>query len=223
MNKKTEKICIFEVNNVQKDYALCLQFIKICESKEYDIEKKKNSLWKLSNEMRVSVGNVQRGAKNYLEAPMKRNDGTDEAPIVSVVPQLVKDDLDGIVSKNTILNYHIRVHLVESEKNQKLELGEFINLQYLALLLHSIYEIKGNTGSLEDFFKKRMSVFIVPYTGNKYPFTKNGCMDSDSYLLVSQYLRMISNKYTGVIYGAKKAKYESDIVVKALDFKNCNL
>ncbi len=223
MNKKTEKICIFEVNNVQRDYALCLQFIKMCESADYDIEKKKNSLWKLCKEMRVAIGNAQKGAKNYLEAPVKRTDGTEEVPIVSVVPQLVKDDLDGIVSKNTILNYHIRVHLVESEKNQKLELGEFINLQYLALLLHSLYEIKKDTDSSEDFFKKRISVFIVPYTGNNYPFTRNGCMDSDSYLLVSQYLRMLSNNYKGVIYGAKKAKNERDIVVKALDFKNSNL
>lgn len=66
---------------------------------------------------------------------------------------------------------------------------------------------------------EQLSVFIVPTSGAYYPFNSTGRdLDQDTYKIVSQHLRLLSKRISGVIFGAIK---DGDrIVVRALDFKN---
>lgn len=100
------------------------------------------------------------------------------------------------------VHYHLRVHFPENEDC-------IINLQYLALLLISLERKK----FFESKIRKRLTVFLVPFSENYYPFNSN----NDLYKLASTYLRLMAKKYNGVIYGVTLNKDHS--VVSAIDFR----
>ena len=49
MQSRQNKICIFDIDNVQADYALCLQFIKTNENKEISADEK----WQPSSDLEI--------------------------------------------------------------------------------------------------------------------------------------------------------------------------
>ena len=123
-------------------------------------------------------------------------------------------DLEDFHRHHADIQYQIRIHMQQRHKEGKIDKSEFIHLQYLALLLRNLEDL--------SFFKrmvqKRLMIFVVPMTGANYPYVgKNGEMDSDTYHLMSQYLRLLSANYNGVIYGAIREGMET--VVTTLDYR----
>ena len=227
MQKKQNKIYIFDIDNIQRNYALCLQFIKINEKKEFNANKKQQLLRKLKDLLKITVGDINTGvAIRYLESPMSSSSenmqsDNPQKTVVMNAHKFDETDLHDMIYTEKNKNYHIRVHLDKSEKSGKIEPKEFINLQYLALLIKSLDAQAKDEKS--HYRKRRLSVFIVPFTGNTYPFQdarKN--IDCDSYLLVSQYLRLLTKEYTGMIYGVTLKKKDKTVLIKPLDYTNNN-
>ena len=100
-----------------------------------------------------------------------------------------------------MLHFHIRIH-PQIEKHSRTDY--LSNLQYLALFLQRMKQI----GQITIF--KRLSIFIVPLSGNYYPFSgDDGIIDFETCKVVSHYLRLLSKEYTGIIYGVQQKGNEA--------------
>lgn len=208
-------ICIFNLNNKQKDYAACLQFIKLIEEKKST--DCKSQLEKITKIIDVSIGSVKANfSPRYLEEPMNLSEkGRKEKSQVLNKHTFAKDDINYLLSSNRQVRYHLRIHFGEKsvKESDEWSSGEFINLQYLAMLLKRLdILLLSEYGN-----KRRLTVFMVPYTGELYPFSNSvGEVDFDTYINTSHYLRLLSKRYTGVIYGVKCEKNRT--LVSSLDF-----
>ncbi len=109
------------------------------------------------------------------------------------------------------LFYYIRIH-TRCDKSWE---RTCVNFQYLALLLHRVSKLRRfESKSRID----KLAVFLVPLKRNKYPFKdENGVVDEKVYKNASHYLRLLSKKYVGVIYGVSVNK--GKVEVSSLDFK----
>lgn len=196
----------FEINNIQEDYAKCLEFIKICEDIAINPEEKKKLLLSImENTFVVKINfNSSNAAYNYLEQPMiyKGKVLEPEAKLAVEINESNISELLYNIRRKMIVHYHVRVHFSESE-------DDIINLQYLSLLLISLDE----KGFFENIGRKRLTVFLVPFSESYFPFKKN----DDLYKLSSTYLRLMAKKYSGVIYGVNISK--NNLVVSAIDFR----
>lgn len=227
MQSRQNKICIFDIDNVQADYALCLQFIKTNENKEISADEKWQLLRRLKDLLNITAGDINAGvAIRYLESPLLSTSeniqsGIFQKTAVMNAHKFGEKDLHDVIYAGKNISYHIRVHLDKSKESGKIEPGEFINLQYLALLIKNLD--KQTKDDMQHYMKRRLSVFIVPFTGDTYPFRDNGQnIDCDSYLLVSQYLRLLTKEYTGMIYGVVLEKDDKTASIKPLDYANSN-
>ncbi len=223
--RKTNNICVFDIKNRQEDYAHVLEFIECCESaSNKNLKDTISNLIRIMDEVSVKGGVVDKGiAARYYESPIRKRTSESNDKYVSEngirkLRRLMKSSIDenGIhYFINHEMLYHIRIHL-EDECNAKL-----INLQYLALLLQRLENLfVGNAES-----KKRLSVFIVPGGGVSCPYLDvNGMNDTqinnNVYRRVSGYLRLLSNEYGGIIYGAKIKGNSTEIV--PIDYKVTN-
>ena len=104
-----------------------------------------------------------------------------------------------------------------SKGQDGIELGELLHLQYLALLIKDLHTHFAENKNISS----RLSVFIVPASAEKYPFrSETGWIDYGTYELVSQYLRLLSKEYTGIVYSvAPDRTLLLEPEVTALDFK----
>lgn len=218
MKNLKSKIIIFDIENCQEQYAICLEMIKILERKELF---QKEFFEKIKDKIRITIGEFERiGSLRYVEQPigLKVRDNAGNAQLVvqqSIINKHTADikELEYLEHGQSNLMYQIRIHM-HQWKNGEIDKSKFIHLQYLALLLKNLEELS----FFDKVLQTKVMIFVVPTTGDKYPYTDGyGKLDCDTYHLLSQYLRLLSAKFTGVIYGALQDGEET--VVSALDFR----
>ena len=219
MMGKKKNICVLDINNVQEEYSYALEFIKIFENSQMEEEyrSKLDSIRVITEKIAIRGGQVEEGISPiYYEKILERKDPKTQKIIERV--QLSKDvkDLKYSMFKynsmsyfaNGEMLYHIRIHT-------GLERDDFLELQYLALLLQELnFLFEGITET-----RKRLSIFMVPHTGDEYPFLDiDNNFDNETYYKASKYLHLLSSEYKGVIYGAFLEK-NNQVNIKALNFK----
>ena len=204
---KNSKIIIVNIRNAKEEYAKCYHIIKlITQERLSEIQKKELLHMGEDGYVQIAGLDLPSVAPRYLEFPMVM--GTEENFLLKGKHNLSEDDLN-IVGER--IRIHIRIKLI-SDYND-FDDSEMLNFLYLALLLKSIEKII----DLTDMNQRLLSVIILPLSGEKYPFYDNYRKpDYDTYKKISHYLRLLSYKYKGVIYGITKRK--SQIVMEALDF-----
>lgn len=209
-------VCVIELQNRQCDYAKCLEFIKVIECKEKYSGRQDRivHMAEASQGLLIQVGYAQaRFSPRYLETPMDISDrGKGANRRLQRKHLLSEEDIRSLLEKKDRIHYHLRIHF--NEKGNFENVGNIIHLQYLAMLLKYVepfvFEDEGT--------KRRLTVFMVPKTGSEYPFEdENGETDYDTYVFISQYLRLLSKRFTGVIYGWKENNGQA--VVTSLEFR----
>lgn len=217
MKKTKDKIIIFDIENCQEQYAICLEIIKRLEHKQLF---ETGLLQKIVNKIGITIGELERiGSLRYIEQPIeiKERDNAGNIRLTSrqsVTNKHVADikDISHLIQYRGNLMYQIRIHMQQREKDE-IDKSEFIHLQYLALLLKNLEEFS----FFDKHVQKKIMIFVVPTTGETYPYKdESGKIDCDTYHLLSQYLRLLSANFTGVIFGAME---EKDVTVTALDFR----
>lgn len=186
-----------DIKNEYNDYAKCM---KIMRDLLYESSTKINDF--LDINITINEYKESRINPNKLEEPI---DGKNMSSSISEVPY----ETWCVDPNKYILNahFHIRIHFDPDTTEINLE-----NLHYLSLLL--IY--------FDDLIiNNRLSVFLVPRSGDKYPFNQDKEIDTELYELSSIHLRaLIGSGKQGVIYGVPKgASEENSNIVKALNFK----
>lgn len=227
MQKKGDILYIFDLLNTHEEYALCLEFITILQGQSSIMGKEEQlkRICQLSEKICVTGIWAPDCAKNYYEEPLKSNVSTSTLPILEakkLKPQFIQMSI--LDRSPDSMQFHIRVNL---RKTQKIQVDNLSNLHYLALLLQRLDRIldieqedgdNREDGDKTNQLKQRVSVFIVPSSQNRYPFTdSDGNVDLETYQLASTYLRLLSKRYTGIIYGV--VQREESIAVRALDFR----
>lgn len=217
MSKKQGILYIFDLQNTQAQYAQCLEFISILQHCSTMMEDPIERIRQLSRSIDVSGIRVPDHAKNYYEEPLISNTGEIQ-PTTVRAKKLIADYIRAsILAEPGSMRFHLRIHLQNAGEENICSLA---NLHYLALLLQRLDQLLSveegqvdETGGLD----KRVSVFIVPQSADRYPFQdQDGNVDLDTYQTVSSYLRLLSRRYTGIIYGVVQRK--AAIIVRALDF-----
>lgn len=213
MAKKRGILYVFDIQNEQEQYAECLEFISILHDKNAQMSQQErlNRICALAEGLEISGGFAPDVARNYYEQPLKSN-GRPNTPIVFRTRKVEAKNVQASILSNdsSALHFHIRIHFQRTDCSQ---IDSLSNLQYLALFLQRLKQI-----GQADFFK-RLSIFIVPMSGNYYPFQQaDGSVDLESYKTVSHFLRLLSKEYTGIIYGVQQQNNEC--VVRALNFQN---
>ncbi|MDE7424686.1 MAG: hypothetical protein K2N51_13530 [Lachnospiraceae bacterium] len=240
-----DKLCILNLKNRQEEYAAALDFIKaVEEEKSGTVDERKKILLEMVKKISISLGNVQKDISvRYLEQPMKvTGRGKNHAESIQNMHNFGVKDTVILERKNQNIRYQIRIHFNRSMDFDTIEESELMYLQYLAMFLKRvsgffIYDEKpeltetlqrqiqtSNCNLAEQELKKHLTVFIVPTTGDIYPYeNQNGKIDYNTYISVSRYLRLLSKQYTGVIYGVDESSNQP--VVTSLDFRKnrkCN-
>lgn len=209
-------VCIIELQNQHSDYAKCMEFIKVIECKEKfkGNQDRTAHLIKASQGLSIQVGCAQaRFSPRYLEAPIDLSDrGKGASRQLQRKHLLNEKDKKKLLEGEDRIHYHLRIHF--SAKGNTENAGNIIHLQYLAMLLKYVepfvFEDEGT--------RRRLTVFMVPKSESEYPFKDdNGETDYDTYDFVSQYLRLLSKRFTGVIYGWKENNGQA--VVTSLEFR----
>ena len=209
MGKDNTRLLIFEINNEQEDYAICLEFLKLLYKRDGNFERKE-VLKVLLDKIDVRIAEIKNQgipARHIEEA----YSNVDESSFIKNEHAFSVNDLNNLKVDGSSLRFHMRVKLTYSQK-KGLVLEKIINLQYLALFLKSMEE---------QFFqriqKRPLTVFLVPYTGLKYPYKDEiGRIENDTYEISSQYLRLVSNNFKGAIFSA--VVEGNKVAIKALDF-----
>lgn len=211
-------IIIFDIVNRQEQYALCLEIIKTIERKKAF---QQEFLKRIQNKISIKIGEVEKiGSLRYLEQPMElmERDSAGSSQIITrsnVINKHTADirEISDLANYPGALMYQIRIHTKSQDRNE-IDQSKFIHLQYLALLLKNLEELL----CFNKPVQKKIMIFVVPTTGKTYPYRdENGKIDCDTYHLLSQYLRLLSANFTGVIYGALEEGKK--VTVTALDFK----
>lgn len=211
---KMTKICIMDLKNFQEEYAAALDFIKAIEDmKNGTIAERQQKLIKTAEIISVSVAVVKNNCSpRYFEEPISiPARGGIPTESIQNKHRFTERDVNILGREPEIVKFHIRVHLAEHESLDKPKEKEIINLQYLAMLLKRASQFWGvdkkeddikQRNTWDDELKRHLTVFIVPLTSSEYPFkNRNGRIDDFTYEYVSQHLRLLSKRYTGVIYG----------------------
>ncbi len=224
MNTKEFKLIVFDINNSQEDYAMCLEFIKIYEAKNKSIYEKINDLLEIVEKQKIVLREFEEKASyRWIEEPIqKRGQSYEEARYafeekIHNSIMLNKELLHVLLTDKRELHYHIRVHM--EFEGQKIKSGNLVHLQYLALLLKRL----SCMGFFEEKIKKELSVFLVPSSNDKYPFLDSkGVFDDKIYNVASQYLRLIAKKYSGVIYCVENKKNHVRVhAIETHDVRGC--
>lgn len=205
---------IMDLENCQEKYAAALDFIKAIEDgKNGTIAERQHKLLEAAELISVSVALVKSNCSpRYFEEPMSMP-ARGGVSVESIQNKHEFTERDTYIVRRTPekVKFHIRVHLAGHGHLDKPEEKDIIHLQYLAMLLKRASQFWGvdkketdieQKNTWEDELKKHLTVFIVPLTSSEYPFkNQNGQIDYSTYRYVSQHLRLLSKRYTGVIYG----------------------
>ena len=226
------RICIINLKNCQEEYAVALEFIKEIEDKKGNIAAdKKSILMQAARKILIDVGDVQKNiAPRYLEQPISVSGrGNISAEIIQNKHPFSEMDTVNLGKRDQNIIYHIRIHFDEDSNSAAIGGSELLELQYLAMFLKKSSQYLLGDQNINQFqndnkktdekrLKNRLTVFIVPVTGKKYPFrNQNGEIDYLTYIYASRYLRLLSKRYTGVIYGVNESAGQP--IVTSLDFR----
>lgn len=218
--EKKNNVVVMNINNVQKDYSNSLELIEYLERiKNWDdLRRYKSRISDLLPQLKVSCGVIGRGVSvKYFEMPLVTSEpqigrGWEKNAIENVIA-LAEGNFQAGRWKSLIEDkkkrYHIRIHVTEMNWEYSV-----INFQYLVLLLQRLNGLIRASSAT----KQRLSVFIVPLSGEKYPFCiDESSFDNSLYENISHYLRLISNDYKGVIFSAVRKGTKIDVT--SIDFK----
>lgn len=208
-------VCVIDIENEQHYYAKCLEFIRIVEAKGTWGKDNISLFDEAVKDMYIQIGYMHGDfAPRYLEEPMKKSDkGFQKNGSIQNRHFLTHDDKELLLNTENNIVYHIRIHLNTETAHDAY--GEIIHLQYMAMLLMYV-EPMLFIGSKS---RKRLTVFVVPKTGREFPFEDDSeTIDYVTYEFVSQYLRLLSKRYTGVIYGVTESKAGKPLVT-SLNFR----
>ena len=188
-------VVYINIQNQYEDYAKCAKFLTLILNAEENSE-----IPDLNITLKKYPYNTVSATK--LEDPLFED--PDEKPLedITSAPLSLKE----LRRFARIAHFHIRVHVGPHEGTEFLH-----NLHYLALL------------SLKFNFlaeQKRISVFLVPNTGEEYPFGGEK-VDTKLYQYASSYLRaLIDDEKKGIFFGVGTPRTEKNInITKALNFK----
>jgi len=216
-----------DLENRQEEYAAALEFIKSIENERNEtFEERQQRMIKIAKSINVLVGEVKNNCSpRYFEEPISVSGrGGVFTESIQNKHKFAERESDISKEKSEEIKIHIRVHLIE---HACLGMPEIVHLQYLAMLLKRVSQLffngkknanieQGN--KWENELKKHLTVFIVPLTSSEYPFSnQEGQIDYSTYVYVSEYLRLLSKRYTGVIYGVDVEMEHP--VVTSLDFR----
>lgn len=235
---KRQKIIIYvlDVKNCQEEYAAALEFVKAVEDKSLgSLRERKDILVEMADRISIHVGSLSSNSSpRYLEQPLDTPAG--EKPVVQGSRLFKEEDAEILKKTDSKIRYQLRIHFKQGSSPDILEESELLHLQYLAMFLKriSLYFIPEDVAKKGDPEKqdkwaaeeltKHLSVFLVPVTKEKYPFKNlDNKIDYSTYTYMSRYLRLLSKRYTGVIYGVDEIS--GNPVVTSLDFrknKKCN-
>ena len=192
-------VLFINIRNKKEDYVVCSKFIEDIISSERNLTYSKiwNYAKDLSFELKKPINKNLPFSK--LEEPLRGYD------IFSSVEPIDNELwIDNASDYFDNIHFHIRVDFYEYPEIQ--------NLQYLAMLITN-----------HEFLvsKKRLSVFLIPKTGNKYPYTFENSFDDTVFNDASIKLRaFIGEGNYGIIYGANHKKESlEDTIVKSLNYK----
>lgn len=210
MGRNNTKLIIFEINNEQEDYAICLEFLKSLYKFNKNFDRKE--VWEvLLDKINVRIAEIKNQgiAARHIEEAYSN---VANESFIKNEHAFSLYDLNNLKVDEASLRFHIRIRSAYSEEKQKLALEKIINLQYLALFLKRVEE---------KFFKRiqkrPLTVFLVPYTGARYPYKDaQGYIENDTYDISSHYLRLVSNNFTGAIFSA--IEEGTHVAIKPLDF-----
>lgn len=209
MEREKKILYIINLDNTQDQYAFCAEIIRILEDEHHsNAEESFERLKDMLDKVRVSGCPLNyRGSKVYFEQPLNHG----ELGLVQKARPVLKERVQRDILYRSSNVFHIRIHLDRAADHSIKNLS---NLQFLVLMLKGLQKRFEDDSELQNKF----SVFVVPHTGEYYPFcNENGFIDEDTYEVVSQYLRLFAHANSGIIYGAKK---DIDrIVVRAINFK----
>lgn len=224
------KIYIMDLKNRQEEYAVALDFIKSIEDgKSGTIKERQQRMMKAAKSISVFAGEVKNNfSPRYFEEPIRVSErGNIPAESIRNRHKFTEKDTDILKSKAGRVKFHIRVHLTAHSSLGRPEEREIIHLQYLSMLLKRVGQIVlanrkdenvDQRNQWEEELKKYLTVFIVPLTASEYPFSnQSGQIDYSTYIYVSEHLRLLSKRYTGIIYGVD-SEMECPVVT-SLDFR----
>lgn len=210
MGRDNTRLIIFEINNEQEDYAICLEFLELLYKWNGNFDRKED-LQVLLDKIGIRTADIKNQGipARHIEEAYSNVDGSS---FIKNEHAFSVYDLNNLKVDESSLRFHMRIKLAYSEEKQGLVLEKIMNLQYLALFLKRMEE---------QFFtriqKRPLTVFLIPYTGSKYPYKdEQGHIENDTYEISSQYLRLVSNNFTGAIFSA--IEDGSNVAIKALDF-----
>lgn len=206
MQTKDVQLIVFELQNCQEHYAICLEFIQIYENLEMPINEKIEKLLNSINKLDIVLREFDPEAPSrWIEEPMQRRGESIEQSCklfyqrIQSSLHLNKTLLKSLLSNKVRLHYHLRIHMQFEE--QEVQMENLINFQYLVLMLERLSRM----GFFKKQLQKEVSVFLSPTSSDAYPFLDtNGVFDTKTYNLVSQYLRMVCKKYKGIIFCVDK-------------------
>lgn len=188
-----------DINNEKNDYVCCSHFIEEVCKKSYnfsytqifeDLDFCRNFVIKKPVSPNLII--------NKLEEPLVGYNS--ESSAITVPEEIWADDPKDYF---TDIHFHIRINFYGYDN--------FDELHYLAMLINNFKNL------VKD---ERLSVFLEPKTGDKYPYEFNNMFDEDVYFEASKKLRcLIGENNKGVIYGASHKKISTDDnIVEALKF-----
>lgn len=215
--KKKTQLVVFDIQNTQEEYALCLEFIKLYEAYGMLPQDKVQELSQIISKQRILLRDFDEGASyRWIEEPIqKRGQSVQEALECfnqkkdnSIV--LDKEMLRSMITQNQKLHYHLRVHM--DFEGKEIKPGNLVHFQYLVLLIQRLSDM----GFFKETLKKELTIFLVPGSADSYPFLdEDGLFDAKIYNVVSQYLRMCTKRFNGVIFCANSTK--NGVEVHALE------
>ena len=232
-------IYILDLKNCQEDYAAASEFVKAIEDKKSGtMEDRKSVLLKMMKKISISVGNIPSNiSPRYFEQPISLSDrGINSVESINNRRTFSEKDVTNLKNEPQNIRYHLRIHFENNCHSDFFRESELLHLQYFAMLLKRVsrYFIcneksmvvnktqdgdeEREINSAEKELKRYLTVFMVPVTGDVYPYrNQNGNIDYATYLYVSRYLRLLSKRYTGVIYGVDESLGQP--VVTSLNFR----
>lgn len=219
------KVFIFDLQNSQKEYAVALKFIKTLEDRHRMTEDAREKvLLEMKRKIKICAGELEKDiSPRYYEQPMNVSErGSNLGKSVRNKHEPGTSDFADL-SQYRNIRYYVRVHFGQDHDLETLDESELIHLQYLAMFLKQAdmyFKKSKNTEEYrEDELKKYLTVFLIPVTANGYPFKNvKGDIDYSVYAYASRYLRLLSKRYTGVIYGVNESPAGRPVVT-SLDFR----
>ena len=194
-------------------FSKVFEVVGLCEDCTCSLDELVNRIRELTekSELNFRAKRWAQGPVDKFEKPLIADDNG-SIVLKDIIEPRERQNLLYSAIKNNSLNYYIRVRFDQSEDIYQ----QVADLCYLFQFMQSI--------DPTIISKRRLNVFLVPRTGNEYPFSDAlGNTDYELYDICSEYLRLIAKQYTGVIFGVTKDSKTGDTTVSAVDFqKNVN-